>query len=60
MEELPRDAVVLPRRCMYKEVWEAAVGKVLICEREPDNASDRYVRANISYRKYFAGLIYLL
>ena len=27
---------------MYKEVWEAAVGEVLICERESNNASDRY------------------
>ena len=27
---------------MYKDVWEAAVGEVLICEREPDNASNRY------------------
>ena len=24
---------------MYKEVWVAAVGEVLICEQEPDNAS---------------------
>ena len=45
MEEL------LERRCcvrdyhVYKEVWAAAVGEVLICEREPDNASDRYAVA---------------
>ena len=26
----------------YKEVWEAAVGESLVCEREPENASDRY------------------
>ena len=30
---------------MHRERWEAAVGEVLICEREPDNASDRYVVA---------------
>lgn len=30
---------------MYKEVWEAGVGEVLTCEREPDNASDRYAVA---------------
>ena len=25
----------------YKEVWEAAVGELLVCEREPENASDQ-------------------
>ena len=30
---------------VYREIWEAAVGEVLICEREPDNASDRYAVA---------------
>ena len=45
MEEL------LERRCcvrgyhIYKEVWAAAVGEVLICEREPDNTLDRYTVA---------------
>ena len=45
MEEL------LERRCcvrgyhVYREVWAAAVGEVLICERESDNASDRYTVA---------------
>ena len=45
MEEL------LERHCcvcgyhVYKEVWAVAVGEVLICEREPDNASDRYAVA---------------
>ena len=39
------------RRCcvrgyhVYKEVWAAAVGEELVCEREPDNASDRYAVA---------------
>ena len=27
---------------IYKEVWAAAVGEVLVCEREPKNAADRY------------------
>ena len=58
---------------MYKDVWEAAVGEVLICEREPDNTSNRYTvdvkrrnycwtfasRTNecVCCRNYFAGLI---
>ena len=29
----------------YKEVWEAAVGESLVCEKEPENASDRYAVA---------------
>ena len=29
----------------YKEVWEAAVGEELVCEREPQNAHDRYAVA---------------
>ena len=30
---------------IYKEVWEAAVGEGLVCEREPENASDRHTVA---------------
>ena len=30
---------------MYKEVWEASFGEVFTCERETDNASDRYAVA---------------
>ena len=30
---------------IYKEVWEAAVGELLVCEREPENASDQYAVA---------------
>ena len=30
---------------MYKEVWEAAIGEVLECHREPTNATDRYAVA---------------
>ena len=70
---------ILKRRCcvqgyhVYKDMWEAAVGEVLICEREPDNASNRYAvdakrrnycwtfasRTNkcVRCRKCFTGLI---
>ena len=30
---------------VYKEVWGAAVGESVTCEREPENASDRYTVA---------------
>ena len=30
---------------VYREIWEAAVGQVLICEREPRNVKDRYAVA---------------
>ena len=30
---------------VYKEIWKAAVGKVLTCEREACNAHDRYAVA---------------
>ena len=30
---------------MYCDVWEAAIGEVLDCEREPGNAKDRYAVA---------------
>ena len=36
---------------MYKDVWEAAVAEVLICEQEPDNASDRYA-VGVKRRNY--------
>jgi hypothetical protein len=32
---------------VYKEVWEASFEEALMCEREPDNASDRYTVAVI-------------
>ena len=40
---------------VYKEVWEAAVGESLVCEREPKNASDRYavaVKEELSSRTF--------
>ena len=30
---------------VYKEVWGAAVGESVVCEREPEDASDRYAVA---------------
>ena len=30
---------------VYKEIWEAAVGEILMCEREPRNTADRYAVA---------------
>ena len=30
---------------VYKEIWEAAVGEVLNCERKAHNAHDRYAVA---------------
>ena len=30
---------------VYKEIWQAAVGEVLICEREPHNIQDQYAVA---------------
>ena len=30
---------------VYKTIWVAAVGEVLICRREPINSADRYVVA---------------
>ena len=30
---------------VYKTIWGAAVGEVLICRREPTNSADRYAVA---------------
>ena len=30
---------------VYKEVWEAGIGEVHVCSREPSNATDRYAVA---------------
>ena len=30
---------------VYKDIWYAVVGKVLVCEREPNNLQDRYAVA---------------
>ena len=44
MEELER-GLLLHGHHVYKEIWKAAVCKVLSCEREPHNAHDRYAVA---------------
>ena len=36
---------------IYEDFWNAVVGKVLVCEKEPNNSQDRYavaVKMNIS------------
>ena len=30
---------------VYKDIWAAAIGEVLVCSREPTNAADRYAVA---------------
>ena len=30
---------------IYKEIWYATVGEVLVCEREPNNFQDKYTIA---------------
>ena len=32
-------------QCMYKEIWEATVGEMLVCKREPRNAVNKYMYA---------------
>ena len=27
---------------IYKDIWDAVIGKELLCKREPDNKSNRY------------------
>ena len=39
---------------MYKEVWEAAIGEVLECHREPTNATERYV---VAAKKTLEGML---
>lgn len=44
MEEYERDLCIRGFH-VYRDIWEAAVGEVLDCEREPGNAKDRYAVA---------------
>ena len=44
MEEFER-AVCIRGYHVYKDIWDAAVGEELLCEREPLNAQDRYAVA---------------
>ena len=41
MEELSRVSCIR----VYKDIWDAAIGEVLVCEREPRNVEDRYTIA---------------
>ena len=43
-----------------KDVWTAAVGETLVCEREPENAIDRYIYSSkkFSYIKFETKFIY--
>ena len=55
MEELFEGNCCIRGYHVYKEVWEAAVGESLVCEREPKNASDRYavaVKEELSSRTF--------
>ena len=51
MKKVTAMKAIFERKCcirgyhLYKEVWEAAVGESLVCEREPENTSDRYAVA---------------
>ena len=38
---------------IYKDIWYAVVGEVLVCKREPNNFQDRYARAENSARLIF-------
>ena len=44
MEEFEREFCIRGYY-VYKDIWDAAVGKELLCEREPLNAQDRYAVA---------------
>ena len=44
LEEFRIDVCVCGQH-IYKDIWYAVVGEVLVCEREPDNFQDRYAVA---------------
>ena len=44
MDTLERECCVRGYH-VYAHIWEAAVGEVLDCRREPENANDRYAMA---------------
>ena len=44
MEELSRLSCVRGYH-VYQSVWDAAIGEILTCEREPSNSQDRYAVA---------------
>lgn len=41
MEELSRVSCIQDYH-VYKDIWDTAVGEVLVSEREPHNVEDRY------------------
>ena len=41
MEEFGRDCCIRGYH-IYKEIWRAAIGEELECDREPENSCDRY------------------
>ena len=41
MEELERDCCIHGYH-VYKEIWRAAIGEELECDREPESSRDRY------------------
>ena len=45
IEHVHRRACCVRGYHVYCEIWEAAVGEVLVCEREPQNTMDRYAVA---------------
>ena len=44
MEELSRVSCIRGYH-VYKDIWDAAIGEVLVGEREPHNIEDRYAIA---------------
>ena len=44
LEEIRVDVCVRGQH-IYKDIWHAVVGEVLVCEREPNNFQDRYAVA---------------
>ena len=45
LEEIRVDICVHGQHMIYKDIWHAVVGEVLVCERESNNFQDRYAVA---------------
>ena len=45
MEELSTLLSCVREYHLYQDVWHAAIGEILTCEREPSNSQDRYAVA---------------
>ena len=38
---------------IYEDIWNAVVGRVLVCEKKPNNSQDRYaVAAKMKFRVF--------